>query len=178
MARTEGQWKKGTASVQPIADLPILLQNDYLNFGGVVPGDLGYGFRDNNGVIEYKNEDGNWMPFGGDVALTDTFGITVDGAGTVLTTGSKGFRYIEQDCTITGWNVIADQTGSVIFDVKRAGVSIVGTEKPNLYSQQYNSDTSLSTWTTSLSAGDIIEFVIDSASIVTRATLTVLVTKN
>lgn len=62
MARTEGQWKKGTTSVTPIADLPILLQNDYLNFGGVIAGDLGYGIRDNGGVIEVKNSSGTWEP--------------------------------------------------------------------------------------------------------------------
>lgn len=60
MARTEGQWKKGITSVSPIADLPILLQNDYINFGGLNAGDLGYGLRDNNGVIEFKNDSGAW----------------------------------------------------------------------------------------------------------------------
>lgn len=113
----------------------------------------------------------------GDQIIKDALGITVDGAGTVLTTGAKGFRYIEQDCTVTGWNVISDQTGSIIFDVKRAGTSITGTEKPTLATQTSNSDTTLTTWTTSLVAGDIIEFVVDSASTLTRATLTVLVTK-
>lgn len=107
----------------------------------------------------------------------DTFGITVDGSGAVLTTGSKGFRYIEQNCTIIGWSVVADTTGSIVFDVKKSGVSIAGTEKPTLSSQQSNSDTSLSTWTTSLSLGDIIELSIDSASTITRATLTIIISK-
>ena len=64
MARTEGQWKKGTTSVTPTADLPILLQNDYLNFGGANAGDLGYGLRNNNGVIEFKNDSGTWQAVG------------------------------------------------------------------------------------------------------------------
>ncbi len=109
--------------------------------------------------------------------IKDTFGITVDGAGIVLTTGTKGFRYIGQDCTITGWSVVSDVSGSIIFDVKRAGVSIAGTEKPTLSASSSASDLALSTWTTSLVAGDIIEFVIDSASTITRATLTILITK-
>lgn len=113
----------------------------------------------------------------GDEVLKYEFGITVDGAGTALTTGSKGYRYIQEAGTITGWHVISDQTGSIVFDVKRSGVSLAGSEKPTLSSQSSNSDLTLSTWTTSLSAGDIIEFVIDSASTVTRATLTILVTK-
>lgn len=113
----------------------------------------------------------------GDQTIKDCFGITVDGAGTALTTGSKGLRYIEQNCTITGWHLSGTPSGSIVFDVKRSGVSIAGSEKPTLSSQTSNSDLSLTTWTTSLSAGDIIEFVIDSASTITRATLTIVVTK-
>lgn len=105
------------------------------------------------------------------------FGITVDGAGNALTTGSKGFRYIQEAGTITGWHLIADQPGDIVFDVQRNSVSLAGTEKPTLSTQSENSDLALSTWTTSLVAGDIIEFIIDSASTVTRATLTILVTK-
>lgn len=113
----------------------------------------------------------------GDQTIKDVFGITVDGGGSTPSTGTKGYRYIEQNCTITGWHVQGDVSGSIVFDVKRGGTSIAGTEKPTLSSQTSNSDTALTTWTTSLTAGDIIEFVIDSASTLTRATLTVLVTK-
>lgn len=113
----------------------------------------------------------------GDQVIKDTFGITVDGGATVLTTGTKGYRYIEQNSIISGWQVSGNASGSIVFDVKRSGVSIAGTEKPTLTSQQYNSDTSLTTWTISLNAGDIIEFVIDSSATITRATLTILITK-
>lgn len=119
----------------------------------------------------------NNLPSSSSVTIKDTFGITVDGGVVVLTTGTKGYRYIEQDCTITGWHLQADVSGDVVFDVKRSGVSIAGTEKPTLTAQQTNSDLALTTWTTSLVAGDIIEFVIDSASTITRATLTIVVTK-
>lgn len=116
-------------------------------------------------------------PTSATVTIKDTFGITVDGGVAVLTTGTKGYRYIEQNCTITGWHLQANASGDVVFDVKRSGVSIAGTEKPTLTAQQTNSDLALTTWTTSLVAGDIIEFVIDSATTITRATLTILVTK-
>lgn len=109
--------------------------------------------------------------------IKDTFGITVDGATVVLTTGTKGYRYIEQNCTITGWDLRSDVSGSIVFDVKRGGVSLAGTEKPTLTAAASDSNLALTTWTTSLVAGDIIEFVIDSASTITRATLTILITK-
>lgn len=107
----------------------------------------------------------------------DSFGIVVDGAGTVLTTGSKGVRYIPWDCTITGWDIRSDVSGSCVFNVKRASVSLAGTEKPTLSASSSNADLTLSTWTTSLLAGDVVEFEIESASTITRATLTILVTK-
>jgi len=115
---------------------------------------------------------------------TDSFGITVDGAGTALTTGSKGYKQIPFDCTVTGWVVTSKETGSIVFDIKRSTYAgfpttstIAGTEKPTLSAAQKNEDLTLSTWTTSLSAGDIVEFVVDSASTVTRATVTILVSK-
>lgn len=109
--------------------------------------------------------------------IKDAFGITVDGAGEVLTVGSKGTRYIEQNCTITGWHLYSDDIGDIVFDVKRAGVSLAGTEKPTLAADDVAEDMTLTTWTTTLLAGDIIEFVIDSVADITRATLTILITK-
>lgn len=113
----------------------------------------------------------------GDQTPVDSFGIVVDGAGTAITTGSKGTKYIPWDCTITGWDIRSDISGSCVFNVKRAGVSLAGTEKPTLSASSSNSDLALSTWTTSLLAGDVVEFVVDSASTLTRATVTILVSK-
>lgn len=107
----------------------------------------------------------------------DSFGIVVDGGGSAVTTGSKGTKYIPWNCTVTGWDIRSDVSGSCVFDIKRSGVSLAGTEKPTLSSSSSNSDLALSTWTTSLSAGDVIEFVVDSASTLTRATVTILVNK-
>lgn len=107
----------------------------------------------------------------------DEFWLTVDWAGTVVTTWSKWFRYMWYDGTITGWNVNSDVSWSIVFDIKRSGVSIAGTEKPTLSSQSSNSDLTLTTWTTAITAWDELEFIVDSASTVTRATLTILITK-
>lgn len=107
----------------------------------------------------------------------DSFGLVVDGGGSAITTGSKGYKYIPWDCTVTGWSILSDISGSAVVDVKRSGVSLAGTEKPTLSASTNNSDLSLSTWTTSLLAGDVVEFVVDSAASLTRITSTILVTK-
>lgn len=119
-------------------------------------------------------------------SATGSFGITIDGGGTAITTGLKGFVRVPYNCTITGWELYADQTGSVVIDVWKDTYanfpptsldSIAGTEKPTLSSAQKNQDTSLSTWTTSVTAGDIVAFNVDSATTVTRVSLSINATK-
>ncbi len=119
-------------------------------------------------------------------SATGAFGITIDGGGSAITTGLKGFVRVPFNCTITGWDLYADQTGSIVIDVWKdtytnfppiAGDSIAGTEKPTLSSAQKNQDTSLSSWTTSVTAGDVVAFNVDSVSTVTRVNLSINVTK-
>lgn len=115
-----------------------------------------------------------------------SFGITIDGGGNVITTGVKGYVTIPYDCTITGWDIFADQVGSCVIDLWKDSYAnfaptiadtITGSEKPTLSSQQKNRDTSLSTWTTNVTTGDIIAFNVDSATTVTRVNVIIKVTK-
>jgi hypothetical protein len=110
----------------------------------------------------------------------------IDGGGEAIDTGEKGHLDIPFDCTITGWILLADQSGSIIIDVwndsyanfpPTVADTIAGSEKPTLSSGQKNQDLSLGTWTTSVSAGDILAFNVDSVSTVTRVTLTILATR-
>jgi len=122
-----------------------------------------------------------------DLGVTESsFGITIDGSGSVISTGVKGYVTIPYDCTITGWDIFADQSGSCVIDLWKdtyanfaptVDDTITGTEKPTLSSQIKNQDASLSTWTTSVTAGDIIAFNVDSATTVTRINVIIKVTK-
>ena len=102
----------------------------------------------------------------------------IDGGGSAITTGIKGHIVVDGDYTVSGWTIIADQSGSIAVDVKRATytnfpttASIAGSELPTLSTAQKNEDLTLSTWTTSLSARDVLEFVVNSVSTVTRVTV-------
>ncbi len=119
---------------------------------------------------------------GGGVA---SVGTTIDGGGSAITPGSKGYITIPYGGTVQSWTILADQSGSIVIDVKKctyAGfpttVSIAGSEKPTLSSAQNNRDTSLTSFSTSITEGDIWEFVVDSASTVTRVNLNFKVIKN
>ena len=112
------------------------------------------------------------------VSNTRTLNFVIDGGGSVITTGIKGVVVLDGNYTVTGWTIIADQSGSIVVDVNRATyanfpttASIAGTELPTLSSAQKAEDLTLSSWTTTLSARDVLEFEVDSASTVTRVTV-------
>ena len=110
-----------------------------------------------------------------------SFGATID----ATTTGFVGYITIPYSGTITGWQVIGDVVGNCVIDVWKtsAGViptvlnTITGTEKPTLSSQQISSDLNLTTWTTSVSEGDIIGINLDSFSLLSKIWLTLFITK-
>jgi hypothetical protein len=117
------------------------------------------------------------------VSNTRTINYIIDGGGAAITTGSKGYVVIDFPCVVNSWTIVGDQSGSISVDVKRATyanfpttTSISGTEKPTLSSAQKNQDLTLSTWTTTIAAGDILEFVVDSASTVEVVTVAIKVT--
>jgi len=104
-------------------------------------------------------------------------GITLDGGGSAITTGLKGYIEVPYDMTITGWTILADTSGSIVVDVWKdtyanypptVADTIAGTEKPTISASTKGQDLTLSSWTTSVTAGDIIAFNVDSAATVTR----------
>jgi hypothetical protein len=112
------------------------------------------------------------------VSNTRTLNFVIDGGGSAITTGKKGVVVLDGDYTVTGWTIIADQSGSIVVDVNLSTytnfpttASIAGTELPTLSSAQKNEDLTLTSWTTTLSARDVLEFEVDSVSTVTRVTV-------
>ena len=144
-------------------------------------------FSTSGGTLTLERNDGNDVVVTGFTANRGCLGITIDGAGSVITTGLKGYLYVPYDCIVDCWGVIADQSGSIVVDVWRgstpltiptsASDSIAGSEKPTLSSQQSAVDTNLTSWTKNLVFGDVIAFNVDSASTLTRATIQIKVIK-
>jgi len=113
------------------------------------------------------------------IGAIGSFGITVDGGGSAVTTGSKGFVTIPYNATITNWYMAADQSGSIVIDVKRSATSIVGGggNKPTLVSAS-NATNAVSSWTSNtITAGDILEFNVDSCTTITNINLVLKVIK-
>jgi hypothetical protein len=119
-------------------------------------------------------------------AETTDLTFVIDGGGSAITTGVKGDLVIDFACTVTGWTILGDQSGSIVVDVWKdtyanfpptVADTIAGSEKPTFSSATKGQDTSLSTWTTAVAAGDILRFNVDSAATITRATLAIRVVK-
>ena len=113
-------------------------------------------------------------------------GVTIDGAGSAITTGSAGFLRIPYDCTISAVDVVADQSGSIVVDVWKDSYanfpptdadSITASAPPTLSASQKSTDATLTGWTTSLTKGDYLAFNVDSASTITKATVTLVVSR-
>jgi hypothetical protein len=113
-------------------------------------------------------------------------GITIDGAGSVLTTGFKGSIMVPYSGMIESVTVLADQTGSIQIDIWKDiytnfpptdDDSITALAVPAISSGVKYQDTSLTGWTKAVSAGDIIGFNIDSVSAITKVTVILKVRK-
>ena len=114
----------------------------------------------------------------------DTIQFIIDGGGSAITTGIKGDIMIPFNCSVLGWDIVGDTSGSIVVDVWKdtyanfpptVGDSITGSEKPTLSSATKNQDLALSSWTTTFSRNDWLRFNVDSASTVTRVTIVIRV---
>lgn len=109
----------------------------------------------------------------------------IDGGGATITTGIKGDFLVPVGCTITEVTLLADQSGSIVVDIWKdtyanyppvVGDSITASAKPTISSAVKSQDSTLTGWTTSISAGDTLRFNVDSATTIQRVTVILKVT--
>jgi hypothetical protein len=131
-----------------------------------------------DGALSASTYYGDGSNLTGLATTTGTFGVSMDGLGSVITTGSAGFITIPFNCIISDWYLAGNITGSIVFSLTRGLTSIVGAgNKPTLSSQQSSSSPIIGWNVTTLSVGDLVEFNVDSCSVLTRVNLVIKVTK-
>ena len=118
---------------------------------------------------------------------TGAIGYTINGGGAVITTGIAGNGLVvPYNCTITGVTMQANTTGSIVVDIWKdtyanfppsVADSICGSAKPTITSSNKSQNTTLTGWTTNVSAGDILNFNVDSVTSISNVVLTLTVTK-
>ena len=120
----------------------------------------------------------------GGAGSSKSIGITIDGGGSAITTGVKGFVVAPASCTISSATLLSTDasvtSGSIVIDVWKdtyanyaptVADTITASAKPTLSSAIKSQDSTLTGWTTSVTAGDVLAFKVDSASTVTRVSL-------
>lgn len=107
--------------------------------------------------------------------------FVIDGGGSAITTGVKGdLGPLDFAGTIAAVTLLADQSGSIVVDIWKdtyanfppvVGDSITASAKPTITTATKSQDTTLTGWTTSISAGDSLRFNVDSITTCQRVTL-------
>ena len=125
-------------------------------------------------------------PMGPVGATIGTIGIVLSGNGANITTGSKGYINVPYTCTIVGWTLLSSTVSSILIDVRKSdyntfpnNTSIVGSATPSLVSVQKNTVTSLGLtgWTTAITSGDVLEYVVLSNNSTTYCNLNLTIYK-
>ncbi len=108
--------------------------------------------------------------------------------GAAISTGIKGkagFR-VPFACTITGWYLTADASGSLVIDIWKdtyanfpptSGDTITASAKPTLSSAIKAYSTTLTGWTTSIAEGDYLIINVVSCTTCKEASLSLMVTR-
>jgi hypothetical protein len=114
--------------------------------------------------------------------INRTVGVSIDGGGTVITTGTKGYVEVPYAGTINEWKIIADVSGSAVFDVWKSNAAIptnantiTASAKPTLTAAQRATGTTLTGWTTGVSVNDVFGFEVESASTITKVVLILVI---
>jgi hypothetical protein len=119
-------------------------------------------------------------------AKTGSIQVVIDGGGAEISTGIAGDIQIPIACTLTAVRMYADQTGSIVVDIWKDTHAnfpptdvdtITASAVPTISTATHSEDTSLTGWTTSVTAGDILRFNVDSVTDIERVTIAITYTK-
>jgi len=120
-------------------------------------------------------------------AITAAIVFTTSNGTSVLSTGVKGYISVPFAATITEWTLLADVSGSIVIDIWKdtyanypptVADTITASAKPTISSSTKGQSSTLTGWTTSISAGDTLGFNIDSVSSIKNVTLILKITRS
>jgi len=112
-------------------------------------------------------------------------GLTIDGGGSVITSGAKRNIRIPYNCRITSYELVGDTFGDITINIYKSTYatypptsnSITGGNPPTLNNQLQNRDTTLTGWTPTLTAGDYLGFNASGIEFLTEVDLVLTVVK-
>jgi hypothetical protein len=119
-------------------------------------------------------------------ARTASINYVIDGGGSAIATGLYGGPTVPTDCTVKGWILRSDQTGSAVVSVKKSTIALYptttamgGANPPTLTAAQIAGaldKLASAAWTTdTFLAGDQIEFEVVSNATCERLNISIIV---
>ena len=113
-----------------------------------------------------------------DLFSVGSFGVTFDGGGALITSGKIGYVRVPYKGTITGWQLVADQSGSCSIAVKQGLFSPFPPTTTILTAALSGTQTSSGTGLSlAVTAGDWFSFTITGTSAVQLVNLSISITK-
>jgi hypothetical protein len=169
---------------------------------GAGPGTTGQVFTSNGASSPPTFQTGGSGTFNATGAGLTSSGATVSansgviaGGATAVFSGGSSVVPVNQQVdvvvpytgTISKVTMLADQSGSIVIDVWKAaysaypptiGNTITASDLPTISSATKSQDSTLTGWTTSVTAGDILRFNVNSATTITKCVLVIGITKS
>ncbi len=111
-------------------------------------------------------------------------GLRIDNAASTIPTGVNGNLVIPFDCTISQWTLLANESGSIVIDIWKDSYanypptdedSITASAPPTITTATKGQSSTLTGWTTSLLAGDILRFNVDSITTIKAVDINLIV---
>jgi hypothetical protein len=108
----------------------------------------------------------------------------IDGGGAAIETGKKGHLRIPFKCEIQRVTLLADQTGSIKIDIWKDTYAnfpptdidtICGANEPEITDGTKDEDATLTNWTKTINADDVLAFNVDSVTTIERVTISLKV---
>lgn len=177
---------EGRSIAETLADIsPLTTRGDVMFRNATVSTRLAKG--DSGRVLTMGASDPAWAT---PQSKVGALAFPIDGGGSVITTGLKMGLVIPFACTITRATIIgvlpAATNGSIVLDIWKdsyanhpplVGDTITASAKPTISGAQKAQDSTLTGWTTAISAGDILFVTVDSVATFTMVTLSLRITK-
>lgn len=106
--------------------------------------------------------------------------FTIDGGGAEIADNATIWRQVNFACTIISWTLLADASGSITIDIWKDTYanfpptdadSITASAVPAISSATNATSSTLTGWTTSISAGDVLKINVDSCTTIKTCVL-------
>jgi hypothetical protein len=126
-------------------------------------------------IIRSWSQGGRAVPY----PEIDTINVVIGDGANVLVAGIAAALRVDFNALITGAYLIEFDgvSGSVVATIDKASpavgsapsfTSIIGSSPPTLSSARYSADETLAGWTTQIQRGDVLRFLISSATAIKR----------